>query len=277
MLHNPLAELITLGQAANLGPEQLAAALDDDSILAILKELDREREAERFGKFRSIFPDETTMVGDTLYYARDLYPKHLEFFRAGKLYRERCAMAANRVGKTFGMGGYEVACHLTGRYPAWWEGKRFRHPIRAWACGKTNETTRDIVQNVLLGDIAYDGSRKVMDGSGMIPRDAIDRGQGGTTWKQGVSDLVDTVRIKHVQGGWSKLGLKSYQQGRGSFEGVAQHVIWDDEEPPLDVWSEQLIRLATTKGILLLTFTPLEGMSEVVQQFLPAEYRPATA
>ena len=74
--------------------------------------------------------------------ARELYQKHLEFFRAGRAYRERCFMAANRVGKTEGAGGYELTCHLTGYYPHWWEGRRFTGPVRAWAAGKTNETTR---------------------------------------------------------------------------------------------------------------------------------------
>ena len=40
---------------------------------------------------------------------RELYPKHLEFFRAGIEHRERCFLAANRVGKTEGVGGYEHA------------------------------------------------------------------------------------------------------------------------------------------------------------------------
>jgi phage terminase large subunit-like protein len=176
-------------------------------------------------------------------------------------------MAANRVGKTFSAGGFELTCHLTGDYPTWWDGKRFRHPIRAWACGKTNETTRDIVQTTLLGEIEYRGSLKRVDGSGVVPRDKVGMDPGQLTWKQGVQDLVDTVKIK--SGGWSKLGLKSYQQGRGAFEGTAQHVIWDDEEPPEDVYGEQIIRTATTGGIMMLTFTPLEGMSEVVQRFLP--------
>ncbi len=34
------------------------------------------------------------------------------------------------------------------------------------------------------------------------------------------------------------------------------------------------IRTATTDGIIMLTFTPLAGMSEVVMGFLPAEMRP---
>ncbi len=33
------------------------------------------------------------------------------------------------------------------------------------------------------------------------------------------------------------------------------------------------IRTATTDGIIMLTFTPLKGMSEVVMGFLPVEMR----
>ena len=35
----------------------------------------------------------------------------------------------------------------------------------------------------------------------------------------------------------------------------------------MDVYGECLIRLMTTQGVLLLTFTPLEGISETVLQF----------
>jgi phage terminase large subunit-like protein len=162
------------------------------------------------------------------------------------------------------MGGYETACHLTGRYPAWWPGRRFDHPVEGWACGKSYETTRDIVQAVLLGNV-ISGARKGLSGTGLIYGDCI----GRPTWKKGVDDLVDTVPIKHASGGWSLLGLKSYEQGRGSFEGTAKHFVWDDEEPPMDVYNEQLIRTATTNGLSMCTFTPLLGMSEVVTGFLP--------
>lgn len=235
---------------------------------------------QRMTLFDRMYPEEDQPAPPSMHdsfpegviYARHRYPKHMEFFEAGADYLERCAMAANRVGKTFGMGGYETACHLTGLYPSWWVGKRFTRPIRAWAAGKTNETTRDIVQKTLLGDIAGSGSHKGFDGTGVIPGRTL----GKFTWKSGVADLADTIKVRHVSGGWSALGLKSYQQGRSSFEGTAQHVIWLDEEPPMDVYGECLIRLATTRGILLLTFTPIEGMSEVVMQYMPKEMRPDT-
>lgn len=279
-LLDPLVRIIEDGGFHDASPEVLAEIFDEDTTISILEQFAAERDEEKYGKFRHLFPDLSDcssvdeegkfyrQVGEFRFYAREYYKKHIRFFELGKDFRARCLMAANRVGKTFSAGGYETACHLTGQYPKWWPGRRFRHPIRAWACGKTNETTRDIVQTTLVGDVKYNGARKLVDGSGVIPRDCIGIDSGQLTWKQGVADLIDTVMIRHTSGGWSKLGLKSYQQGRGAFEGTAQHWIWDDEEPPMEVYGEQIIRTATTKGGLVLTFTPLEGMSDVVQQFL---------
>lgn len=208
-----------------------------------------------------------TMYPETGPLRRELYPKHMEFFAAGAKYRERCALAANRVGKTEGMGGYETALHLTGRYPDWWPGRRFDRPVHFWAAGKTNETTRDIVQHKLFGKVVGSGPAKDFAGTGLIYADCI----GKIGWKQGVADLADTVMVKHVSGGWSELGLKSYQQGRGSFEGTERDGIWLDEEPPLEIYSECLIRTATTNGIVYITFTPLEGTTGTVLMFINPE------
>lgn len=231
-------------------------------VTEIMNELAR-REGQKY--FYRLFPDEdATQADGQVIHARREYPRHIEFFEAGAKYRERCFMAANRVGKTVG-GSFETACHLTGEYPGWWPGRQFDSPVRFWAAGKTNETTRDIVQTSLLGQILGSGQSKRFSGTGIIPGKSI----GGVTWKQGVADLADTIRVRHVSGGWSTLGLKSYQQGRGAFEGTAQHGIWLDEEPPEDVYGECLIRTATTNGVIMITFTPLGGMSAVVQSFLP--------
>lgn len=174
---------------------------------------------------------------------------------------------------TFGGGGFEMACHLTGEYPEWWEGRRFDQPISAWAAGDTYETTRDILQLTLLGEITWRGARKVMDGRGVIPGHLL----GEPTWRSGVQNLVDTIPVQHVSGGISHLGLKSYDQGRRAFQGTGKHVIWPDEEPPEDVYGEMLIRTATLNGIVMLTFTPLLGVSNVVRKFLPADQQPDMA
>jgi phage terminase large subunit-like protein len=147
-------------------------------------------------------------------------------------------MAGNRTGKTE-TGAYELTCHLTGTYPDWWRGKRFSKPISAWACGTTNGTIRDIVQEKLLGP---EGAR----GTGMIPAQAIVR----VSNKQGLPNAADSVSVLHVSGDRSRVSFKSYESGRKSFEGTAQEVIWLDEESPLDIYIEYLYRTATTGGVL---------------------------
>lgn len=223
----------------------------------LLQLLEERARRTRRRKIESMYPDEGPL-------RRELYAKHMEFFRVGAVYRERCFMAANRIGKTEGAGGYETALHLTGQYPHWWEGRRWDRPVKAWAAGKTNETTRDIVQTKLFGEVTHGGVKGV-DGTGLVLGECI----GDITWKQGVANLIDTILVKHVSGGWSKLGLKSFQQGRGSFEGTEQDVIWLDEEPPVEIYNEALIRTATTEGTVYLTYTPLEGLTETVLSFLP--------
>ena len=92
---------------------------------------------------------------------RELYIKHLEFMQAGAKHRERCFMAANRVGKTE-TGAYEVTAHATGRYPSWWEGYRFNRALKIWCCGETNKKLREVSQEKLFG-------KPGALGTGMLP------------------------------------------------------------------------------------------------------------
>jgi phage terminase large subunit-like protein len=212
---------------------------------------EQDRRAKEGGHLVRYFLDEGP-------FRHENYPKHLQFFKAGAQHRERLFMAANRVGKTI-CGGYEAACHLTGLYPDWWEGRRFDHPTDGWAAGDTGQTTRDILQDVLFG---YPNSAL---GTGMIPSDRIlnVRRRSG-----GIADAFDTVRVQHVSGGESIIGFKSFDQGRRSYQGTGKHWIWLDEECPADVYNECLIRTMTTDGIQYVTFTPLQGMTMFIQDFL---------
>lgn len=189
---------------------------------------------------------------------RELYPKHLAFLKAGAKYRQRLALAANRVGKTEGMGGYEVALHATGKYPDWWEGKRYtKAPNKVWVSGDTSKTTRDILQFKLLGPISAMGT-------GLIPGDCISR----TVRASGVPDAIEIAYIKHSSGALVPIHFKSYDQGVEAFQGTEIDIILLDEEPPLAVYTECLLRTMTNDGIIMCTFTPLMGMSEVVMLFL---------
>ena len=222
------------------------------------EELYRLRQLElrrtEYNKFASFYPDSGPL-------RRELYPRHMEFFRAGAEHRERCFLAANRVGKTEGVGAYELTLHLTGRYPQWWDGRRFHHAIEAWAVGDTSKTVhREILQPKLLG-------RPGRLGTGMIPAETIIK----PVVKPGVPEAVETVYIRHESGGESVLTLKSYEQGRESFQGSEKHVIWLDEECPRSVYTECLIRTMTTDGLIIVTFTPLLGMTELIKDFLGYE------
>jgi hypothetical protein len=137
-------------------------------LLLLLEERERRR---RRRKLWTYYPEAGPL-------RRALYPKHLAFFAAGAQHRERLMLAANRIGKTEGIGGYETTLHLTGLYPEWWQGRRFIWPVRAWMAGKTNETTRDILQMKMFGETTYVFGRKRLAGPGLVPGEAI----GAVAW-----------------------------------------------------------------------------------------------
>ena len=150
----------------------------DDLEQIVLTEAQHRRDTNRIA---DIYPDEGPL-------RRELYPKHIAFFKAGATHMERAAIAANRAGKTWGIGGYETALHLTGDYPKWWEGRRFDAPVDVWAAGDTSETTRDIVQLALMGPINAIGT-------GLLPASRI---ISDPARRSGTSNAIDTVMVQHA-------------------------------------------------------------------------------
>jgi len=196
------------------------------------------------------------------YYAPYQYQKQFhnaKGHQTDKPAAQRVLMAGNGTGKTW-CGGFETAIHATGRYPDWWDGHRFKHPIVAMIGGMTNEAVRDICQKTLFGD----PNEPQALGSGTIPVDCI----GKRTSKPGVPNAYDTVLVKHVSGGWSKLMFRAYEQGAKKHMGHRIHLGWLDEEPPQDIWSQYLRATISMNGILYITFTPESGLTEVVNNFM---------
>ena len=219
----------------------------------LLELLEAKEQDLKYNKLAYMFPAKGK-------YSRDKYPKQMEFFARGKDFMERALIAANRTGKTTA-AATEVAYHLTGRYPEDWAGRRFHTAIEVWAAGDTAQTTRDVIQTMLLGHIDDLGS-------GLIPRDSIT----DTTRKAGVPDSIETAIIKHESGENSYIGFKSYDQKRKAFQGTFKHIIWLDEEPSdPGIYTECLTRLINdvAPGMIMCTFTPLYGLSPVVLEFLP--------
>ncbi|HUC40855.1 MAG TPA: hypothetical protein VMR92_08490 [Gemmatimonadales bacterium] len=225
-------------------------------------------------KYRTYFPDTGPL-------RRELYPRSLQFWAAGAKVRERLFLAANRTSKTVS-ASFEIAAHATGEYYPWWPGRRFPGATSWWCAGDTRETTRDIIQYELFGP--REGIRSgIYDG--MVPAHRIlDR-----TLKSGIADALDTVWIRHNERQHgapmtSTVQFKSYDQGRLSFQGTSlSGGVWLDEEPPDsqetvsgggtpsgngDIYTECLLRTATTDGVLMVTLTPLRGYTPFLQQYL---------
>lgn len=216
--------------------------------------LDTKLDRLKYNKLAYFYPEDGK-------FARSKYPKMLDFFKAGAKYDQRLLCAANRSGKTYGEAG-EFAMHATGIYPDWWEGRRFTKPISMLVVGVSNEETKNVLQKYLLGD-------RIDPGSGMIPKDRI---HGKPLSKAGTPEGVELIRVEHstegVRDGVSTITFKTNEQGRETFQGTTYDYIWFDEEPDADVYEEALIRTATTEGLVVLTFTPLKGLSTVVNGFL---------
>ena len=191
------------------------------------------------------------------------YPWQDRFFAASKLNAQTLLCAANRVGKTY-VGAANCAYHLTGLYPDDWKGHKWDCPTVQWAAGVSSESTRDILQMELLG-VPEDIHAL---GTGAIPLHCI----GVRTRKAQVPNGVQSVMVKHhtngVFDGWSKLTFKAFEQGEQKFMGSSVHEIWLDEQPPDGMFTQCITRTANTGGHVSMTFTPEDGMTPVINQFM---------
>ena len=214
-------------------------------VLSVEAECRKYQESRLFSRFPDTGP-----------FPRAEYIKHLRFFRRGAIKHIRLFLAANRIGKTEA-ALYEDTLHLTGLYPHWWEGRRFQYPIRAWCASDKARTTRNIMQFALLGE-------RQQLGTGLIPASHLIR----TTAKHGASDAVEIAYVRHVSGGVSRLEFKLFEEGVDAFKGTAQHLIHLDEEPPLNVYTECVARIMTTKGLVIVTTMPLKGTTALVTKLI---------
>ena len=207
------------------------------------------------------FRDLSMAVADHMRYNQLEYFRpfehQLEFFRT--ISDRRGILAANRIGKTVSTC-YETAMHLTGRYPAWWEGKRYNKPITVMVAGEGWSQVALVLQNELLG--APDIKQADSLGTGAIPQDCIVR----ETMRSDGANCIG-VEIRHVTGGKSYLLFANYTQEVRQLQGFKLDLAVFDEQPPDDFFSEIVTRTATTQGQILCSFTPLKGLNGLVSKF----------
>lgn len=214
--------------------------------------------------------DETNALGNFV-----SYEWQQKFYKAGAKNKQRLLMAANRVGKTFSEAR-EFAFHCTGLYPDWWEGARFKHAPRMWALGVSFEQVRDVIQKELLGDVLEGPDF----GKGAIPLDKIH--MESIIRASSTRGLVKEFKVWHEPSrSYASISFKAYEQGQHVLMGQDVDFIWIDEEPKdQKIYPQCLTRTATGNkglgGYVVMTFTPENGRTPLVSQFLddikPGQY-----
>lgn len=203
--------------------------------------------------------------------------KQLEFHNTRE--PERMLRAGNQEGKTHAAAA-EDAMHATQLYPDWFKGHLFteRLPVErpfdflSWVAAPSAQKVRDGMQTKLLGNIMEAGGL----GTGLIPLDSI---VGNLAMNRGIANFVDSVTLRREDGGRAVIRFKTYEQGRQAFEGEACDAICLDEDIKGDtnaaIYGECQARTTTTRGIIMVTMTPLLGLTPIRRRF--KEKLPGTA
>lgn len=164
------------------------------------------------------------------------HPKQISFHSARK--RSRWFWAGNRVGKTFAGAVEAVWCAL-GKHPY-----RKLPPQSGWVVSPTFEVQRDVSQEMIMK---------------FLPRQFIQK----IVWRDKAKGYMDRIMLKVLPGPSSivdvTITFKSAEQGREAFQGTSIPWIWIDEECPVDIYRECLMRTMDCKGDIWGTMTPLIG------------------
>lgn len=201
-------------------------------------------------------------------------PKQMQFHNLAE--PEKMLRGGNQMGKTQG-GAAEMTMHSLALYPDWHTGRKFLVPPKierpydfiGWYGCTTSGKTRDGAQVKLLGDVRQQGGL----GTGLIPLDNI---VGKPTMARGIADFVDTVSLRRENGGTAILRGKTFEMGREAWQGEPVDVPWIDEDPEdFEIYGECQARLTTTNGIIMVTMSPMLGLTPVRRHF--KEKKPGTA
>lgn len=191
-------------------------------------------------------------------FARELFPKSMEFFAATRDYQNVNIFGSNRSSKSFSIV-YAFSCWLLGDYPEWWPGRVFGKPIRAWLAGETGTLVRNNLQRYLIGE-------KGAEGQGcLIPGNRIKH----VAYNSKPEGFAERIIIDSAHGGQSVLDQKTYDMGQYRFASDTVDAAGFDEEPPSGVYSEMTVRTSTTRGIVCGGFTSLQGITPLIEHLAP--------
>lgn len=171
--------------------------------------------------------------------------KQLAFHQCGK--RNRWVFGGNRSGKTE-CGAVECIYMARGIHPY----RENKPNVEGWVVSLSYEVQRDVAQRKILSYLSPDWIEDIYMTSGR---------KGSPEY-----GVIDTIVIKNVFGGTSKISFKSCDQGREKFQGTSLDFVWFDEEPPFDIYEECRMRVFDKCGDIWGTMTPLKGLTWVYEQ-----------
>ena len=120
-------------------------------------------------------------------------------------------------------------------------------PRSSWVVSPTFEVQRDSAQEKVLMYLPTEvaGARPKL-----VWRDKA----------RGYLDRIEIVPYSKFYGGVPvQIVFKSADQGRKAFQGASVPVVWFDEEVPLDIFTEVMMRTLDNQGVVFGTMTPLDG------------------
>lgn len=180
-----------------------------------------------------------------------VHTKQLLFHKCDK--RNRWVFGGNRSGKTE-CGAVETVWRARGIHP-YLSNKK---DTFGWVVSVSYEVQRDVAQNKILNYLNPAWIHDIIMHSG-----------SKTGAEYGV---IDTIVVKNVFGGLSKIGFKSADQGREKFQGASLDYVWFDEEPPKDIYEECRMRVIDKRGVIYGTMTPLKGLTWVYDEIYLNKY-----
>lgn len=119
--------------------------------------------------------------------------------------------------------------------------KGLKKKMKIWVCGETFSDSVAIQQKKI---------------SELVPKRRIKYGS--------YDDINGYTNRKLLLDNGTLITFKSYDQGRTAFQSDDIDLIWNDEEPPLDIIKEQRMRLVDRNGRMIISMTSLKGITDLI-------------
>ncbi len=177
------------------------------------------------------------------YNKHKVHHKQMQFHKCTNK-SNRWVFGGNRSGKTE-CGAVETVWLARGIHPY----RANKDDISCWVVSLSQQVQRDVAQSKILHYLDKSWIREIsmLQGRKASPQYGI----------------IDYIVIDNVFGGTSRIAFKSCEAGREKFQGTSVDFVWFDEEPPLDIYQECLMRIIDRDGHVFGTMTPLKGATWV--------------